>query len=1198
MSISSLIVPLVEARDVGQVGGKAINLFRLIQAGLPVPDGFVVTTTAFREAVAIRSMPEGVACQIRQAYEHLGEPAVAVRSSATAEDLAGASMAGQYETFLDVVGADAVIAAVERCWQSLQSTRVQTYLAERSIDPADVAVAVIVQRLVPAEVSGVLFTVNPRTGATDEMVVEAVYGLGEGLVSGEVQPDVYRLNAENGHVLDLQVARKTKALRPGDSEYQTVPVSKAGKACLSYKQLETLRHLGHRAQQHFGCPQDMEWALVDGCVHVLQARSITTLAETQAYHALLRETRAYLEAEASQGHGPWVRHNLSETLPLPSPLTWSLIRPFMSGSGGFGRMHERIGFKPADSAKENGFLTLIAGQIYMDCARLPEMFCAGYPYAYDPEQLRLHPDAAQQPPTVPQGTYRQLAEAARLAGGVARELRRLAETLDAVFDDQFVPRVVAWCEAQAAQDLTRLSDDDLIALWGAQQETVLNEFGARVFLPSMVEALATADLKNFLLEHLWNEDPDLLMPQLCVSPVADVTLQSNIDLQETVRGRRSWETWLRDYGFRGPGEFDLACPRWAECPGELQKLAAQLADAPSVAERQHQCARKAEECLIRLKNQLHPRLAATLQSHVTLLHRYMRFREDGKATFIRAFAQLRRTVREFARRLELGEDVFCLHADELRAALEQGFVPHDRIMQRQRERQAGKRIVLPQVIEARDIPTLGEPHVTQDSDCRQAFPVASGTCAGPARIVLDPTQACNLGEDYILVCPSTDPAWTPLFVKAVGLILERGGTLSHGAIVAREMGLPAVVLENATTLVQEGEILTINGDSGRVSRTVHAAECRVSASDPDDSQIAFDRRPPAVGQKERRANQWGLMAALGWGAILGLIYLLPTSWLKEPAFDLIDALLWPLVPYLGMVWTVALVGIFFAVVPLLIQRYATDNARLWEAKRRAANLQKAARDLPPGSARRKALLELAAPVTTRTLKASMTGLAWVLGPMMLVFFWMPGRMDPAAWNADPGGLVTVTADVDGEYLGPVTCTVSAPLSLEDGTPSTQTLPPIRSTLEELRREWQVPADLSDYPWQLQTAREQAQEILLTSLNRYLAGNIPPQQLTWMIRVPPEANGHYPVTLRLSEQSSRKTKLAFGNRKPPTPDTLSSDGDSLIRVEAVYPRPLQQRRFWTPLEAVGGAAWDFGWLGVYILSYLPAMVILKRLLHVP
>jgi len=328
------------------------------------------------------------------------------------------------------------------------------------------------------------------------------------------------------------------------------------------------------------------------------------------------------------------------------------------------------------------------------------------------------------------------------------------------------------------------------------------------------------------------------------------------------------------------------------------------------------------------------------------------------------------------------------------------------------------------------------------------------------------------------------------------------------------------------------------------------------------------------------------------------MYLLPPSWLKEPAFRLIDAILWPFVPNLGMVWTVTLVGAFFAVVPLLTQRFANDNPRLWEAKRRAAHLQRAAKGFAPGSARRKAMLDSAAPVTTRTLKASMAGLAWVLGPMILVFLWMPTRLDPAAWNADPGGLVTVAAELDGEYQGPVTCTVAPHLALEDTMPSTQTLPPIRAALEDLRHEWRGTSDLSDYPWQLQMAGEQAREVLLTSLNRYLAAGVPPQRLTWMIRVPEDAEGHYPVTIQLSDQPTCELLLAFGNRKPPTPDTLRCDHGPLVRIEAVYPRPLQQRRFWTPLKAAGGPAWDFGWLGVYIVSYLVVMLSVKRLLRVP
>lgn len=1190
------IVPLAEARDISLVGGKAVNLCRLLEADMPIPDGFVVTTDAYRAASAGSMMPPALSDQIRQAYKTLGEPTVAVRSSATAEDLAEASMAGQYETFLDISGAEAVIAAVKRCWQSLQAERVQSYLQEQGIDAGDVTVAVVVQILVPAEVSGVLFTANPRSGALDEMVIEAVYGLGEGLVSGEIQPDVYCLKYDTGQVLDIQVASKSKMLCPGQCTYQNVPEDKVTKSCLTYNQVQDLRRLGEQAQQYSGSPQDIEWAWQDGRFHVLQARPITTLAQTRAYHTLLEDTGAFLRCELDRGRGPWVRHNLSETLPLPSPLTWSLIKPYMSGSGGFGRMYERVGFQPSDTIKQEGFLTLIAGQIYMDCTRSPEMFCADYPYRYDLDLLRQNPDAAQQPPSLPQGSFRQLAASARLGADVTGELRRLAQTLDSAFEQEFTPLVRDWCKEQQSVDLTFLSDEALHSLWQDQQNRVLDGFGSMVFLPSMIEALAAVDLKAFLAEHIWDEDPESLMQHLSVSPSLDVTMQSNVALQELALGKRSLESWLEDYGYRGPGEFDLASPRWTERPEELQKLAAPLADAPSVTERHHQRVQEAEDCLKQLEKQLSPALAQTLQKHVTLLQRYVRFREDGKAVFIQALAQLRRTALEFGRRLDLGNDVFFLHTDELSASLQQGFVAQDRIAARKEKQQAARRLSLPLVIEKDDIPSLSQAPASGDSDCWSTFPVASGTGTGPARIVYDPTQARDLGEGHVLVCPSTDPAWTPLFIKAAGLILERGGALSHGAIVAREMGLPAVVLENATTLFVEGEMLTIDGHRGQVSRKQQDSGNESTESNHEDTHIPYGQRPPLAGQKEQCSNQLGLIAALVWAALLAVIYILPASWLKDPIFGLIDTLLWPGVRGVGMVWTVTLLGAFFAIVPLLIQRYGHDNQRLREAKKRADLLQKQARELPAGSARRRAMITYAAPITKRNLKASMASLAWVLGPMMLVFLWMPERLDPAAWNADPGSLVTVVAELDGEYQAPVICTAASPLKLEETTPAIQTLPPIRAALEDLRREWLETGDLADYPWQLQSAGEQAQEILLASLNQYLAAGVPSQKLTWMLHVPEKSNGTYPVTIGTAGQE-HELELVFGNQQPPQPALKKYAAGPLFQIEAIYPRALQHRRFWTPLRVLGGPAWDFGWLGVYIFSYLLMMIVLKKLLNV-
>ena len=1193
MTMTPMIIPLSDASEVSLVGGKAINLYLMEKAGLPVPEGFVVTTAAYGHSKDQAKMSADLSSGIRKAYKDLGEPTVAVRSSATAEDMAEASMAGQYETFLDIKGADAVIEAVEKCWQSLNTDRVKKYLAEQNIDTSNVAVAVIIQKLVPADISGVLFTANPRTGASDEMVIEAVYGLGEGLVSGEVQPDIYNIKSDNDSILDIQTAHKSKALYAGSDKYQQVPEDKSRKSCLTYTQLQELRKTGLQAQQAYACPLDIEWAISNHKLYMLQARPVTTLAGTQAYYALLQDTKTFLESKISEGRGPWARHNLSETLPSPSPLTWSLIRSFMSGTGGFGFMHKHVGFNPSDTIKDSGFLTLIAGQIYMDLSRVTELFCADYPYSYDLELLRDNPDAAQQPPTIPDGTYKQLSKAGQLGQKVTESLQKMAITLDEDFDNTFVPSVNAWCNEQEELNLKNMTDQELIDLWHKQQKAVLEDFGYMFFLPSMIEALAAADLKNFISQNLWDYEPDALLQKLSVSSTADITLQANIELQNVSRDQHSFAQWLEEYGYRGPGEFDLASPRWNERQKELQSIIEQLKDGPSVEDKHRKRINEARACLKELEQQISVPQAKLLNEKTNLLQRYMRFREDGKAIFIKALTQLRNTAREFGRRLKLDDAVFFLYENELPDALLKGFVRHDHIERRRQILKAGKSITLPHIIEADDIPSLGQAQINNQADCWSAFPVASGICSGPASIVLDPTQVNDLPENYILVCPSTDPAWTPLFINASGLILERGGALSHGAIVAREMGLPSVVLENATKLFKNGEIISIDGNRGKVWRSEYA-----DSENSEVDYIAPSLRPPVIGKTEQFTNQLGLAVALFWGLLLGLMYIMPESWLKEPVYSLIDTLIWPFVSAVGMVWTVAITGTFFAIIPLLIQRYFGDNKRLYEAKKRAANLLKLSNKLDQKSSRRKNMLGYARPVTIRTLKASMASLAWILGPMMLIFLWMPLRFDPASWNADAGGIVPVVVEIDGEYTRPVTCSIESPLELEPFTPAIQTLPPIRSTLEKLKSEWLQADDLSSYPWQLQTAGQQAQEILLNSLNGYLSAGVPPQKLTWMIRVSDTANGSYPVTINLHEKQKIQIMLTFGNNKPPTPNIIKGDCAPVYQVEAVYQRPLQQRRFWAPLKAVGGPAWDFGWLGVYILSYLLVMLIIKKLLKIP
>ena len=228
---------------------------------------------------------------------------------------------------------------------------------------------------------------------------------------------------------------------------------------------------------------------------------------------------------------------------------------------------------------------------------------------------------------------------------------------------------------------------------------------------------------------------------------------------------------------------------------------------------------------------------------------------------------------------------------------------------------------------------------------------------GPVRVVLTPENAPDLGAGYILVCPSTDPSWTPLFAKAAGLVLERGGALSHGAIVARELGLPAVVLDSATRLFVDGEIINIDANHGRVDRACVPGDTSFRHISADTDSVKLDRAllPPPVGPRETSANQLALLAAILWCVFLAGFYLLPEAWVKDPSFRLIDFMLWPLVRGVGRVCTVALVGGAFSLFLLVAQRRLTDNARLFEAKRRSAALRRLAAKLPFESQRRAAM---------------------------------------------------------------------------------------------------------------------------------------------------------------------------------------------------------------------------------------------------
>jgi pyruvate,water dikinase len=1223
---TTLIQPLPDATDKSLAGGKAVNLSTLIRAGFPVPEGFVITTDAYDLWAQTNSqdIPDDLKNQILRAYRALGSPPVAVRSSATAEDMGEASMAGQYETFLDVRDEQSLLTRVRLCWASLDSPRTRAYLKEHGIDLANVAMAVVVQRLVPADVAGVLFTANPQTGSKSEMLIEASWGLGEAVVSGLVQPDVLRIDRSTGRVVHARIADKQVMIPPGADHHAEIPVphDKRRVPCLKPNEVLDLWKLGNKAADHFAGPQDIEWALHDGKLYLLQSRPITTLEDAETYEQLLQSTRAGLRELLNQGKGPWVVHNLAETLPHPTPLTWSLMRRFMSGSGGFGQMYRQAGFEPSPEVCREGFLTLIAGRIYMDASLCPEMFFENFPFKYDLDQLRKNPDAAQNPPTIPSGPMTARLRMSRKAARAASTVHQLAADFDHRLRSLVLPNFTRWVREEKRRDLTTLTNDELIELWHAREKRVMDDFAPQSLLPSLISGAALADLRAFLEECFWDEDPDALANLLSSAHDPDKTLQANAALYELSQGEETLDAWLAEYGHRAPEEFDLASPRWRQRREELQQLARRLRDGKSPLDLHTSHRQKVDQTLAELRAKLPRADQSELDKRVSLARRYMPWREDGKFYLMLGYDLLRDVAREAARRLEIGEDVFLLTTEELFDALKIGFPPHHLIAQRKSARRAQQRIQLPHVIDTTNLDTLGSPSTIDHGQLTMdAFAISPGSATGPARIVKSPTDAPNLGDRYVLVCPSTDPSWTPLFTNAAALILERGGTLSHGAVVAREMSIPAVVLRDACTILADGEQITVDGRNGAVLRpsasdqlplppgegrgegrraeTLPLAYKPAYESNVTDTTIPRNLLPPPPGRKARRATRLRNLSFALWSAYLLLLFLLPQNWLYQPSLAILDFFLWPLVRAFGYAGATALIAAALAAATMLGQKFLTDNTRLQIAKKRGAALTKEASKLPTNSPRAIALRRAAAPVQARVVGASFVPLALLLGPMVLIFFWLPLRVDPASWAAAPGTPVKVVAMLQPDLQTGVKIDLPSGLTLHPDSRTARNPPPIRKTLETYRATLK-PSDLSAVPWELRELAEQARREKIAELDDYLAHPIPPVPIEWTILTPENHSDTWPITLTAG-QDHLNLPITLGQRHPPQQSELTQPpGHPLTSVKAIYTPPPRKPTFFAPFGFLGRsttAYWDIGWLGVYLLAYIPTMFLLRSVLRV-
>lgn len=809
------------------LGGKGASLAALCRAGFPVPPGFTIAAECGPLIEQSGAWPTGLEEQVRaamsrleqitgRAFGHGANPLlVAVRSGAAV------SMPGMMDTILNcgrgphADGKEAwaeLEQAIHAVCASWNSDRAKAYRRHHDIRGV-LGTAVNVQVMFPSERAGVLFTTNPSDPDAAEMVVEASWGLGEGVVSGAVTPDVYILDAAT-----LQVKREEPGDRPAKSD----------EPALTHQQLHELAELGRRVAAHFACPCDIEWGLANGEFALLQSRPIRGLDVLRDVEAGRSAEIERLRALAGGERVVWVAHNLGETLPAPTPLTWDIVREFMSGAGGYGLMYRDFGYRPSRRVCSDGFLELICGRIYVDPRRAAEMFWHGVPLEYDMEEVLRDPAALGRAPRSINIERADPFLFLRLPGLVwgslrcAAKVRKARKSAVENFQSKALPQLCRFLEEAGGLDLTALTTEELIAELHRRRHYVLDDFGKESLKPGFFAGQAELAL-TALLAQLMGEETGAELARLLTSGLDnDATVEQSILLCRVARGEATLDEFLAEHGHRAVGEMELSQPRWREDSSYLERMMKGLRRPgivpPDERRAQQAAARRQAEAALpgKLAQWGGSSLLERVLAQVRDAQRLLPYRETAKHHLMRGYDTIRSALVELSRRWALGRDLFFLRLDELERFEAQREGLEQAIAARKLRWRSAQRLSLPALIDTAALESLGRPRPRAQGAALAGRPLAPGAAEGVARIVLDPQEAHHLEAGDILVCPSTDPGWTPLFILAAGLIVERGGALSHGAIVARDLGIPAVACENATQRIPAGARIEVDGASGLI----------------------------------------------------------------------------------------------------------------------------------------------------------------------------------------------------------------------------------------------------------------------------------------------------------------------------------------------------------------------------------------------
>ncbi|MES5866022.1 phosphoenolpyruvate synthase [Bacillus cereus group sp. RP32] len=855
----------IENTQLALVGGKGLNLGELSSVqGIQVPEGFCVTTVGYEKAIEQndelqtllqqltklkmeeRAQIDGISKKIREvimaveipsevveAVAHYlsrfgNEHAYAVRSSATAEDLPYASFAGQQDTYLNIIGKEAILQHVRKCWASLFTERAVMYRMQNDFEHNQVSICVVVQKMVFPEASGILFTADPVTSNRKVVSIDASFGLGEALVSGLVSADNYKV--KEGEIVDKMIATKKLAiyaLKEGGTEKKQIDPVQQKIQTLSEQQILQLAQIGRQIEAYFECPQDIEWCLVDDTFYIVQSRPITTLylipeANDGENHVYISVGHQQMMTDAMKPLGlsffllttsapmrkAGGRLFVDATKQLASPAS----RDYLVNT--LGKSDPLVRDALTTIIERDNFITLLP-----DDEKEKSVGKSGPPASSQP-QVENNPAIVMDLIKRNQASIEELKRNMQTKSGV--------DVLDFILEDiQQLKKILFHPQSMAVI----MAGMNASTWMNEKMEHWLGEKNAADTLSQSVQNNITSEMGLALLDVA-----DVIRPyQEVITYLQHVENDNFLDEIVQFKGgeeaRDAILTFLNKYGMRCSGEIDITKTRWSEKPTTIiPMILNNIRDFEAGASKRkfeeglQEALKKEEELVNRLQHLPNGKQKVEeMKRMVRNIRNFIGYREYPKYGMInRYFIYKQALLKEAKQLVQSGvirevDDIYYLTFEELHEVVRTNKLDYELIQKQKNDYKLYEKLTPPRIMTSDgEIITGKYKRENLPADAIVGLPVSSGVIEGRARVILNMEEA-NLEEGDILVTAFTDPGWTPLFVSIKGLVTEVGGLMTHGAVIAREYGLPAVVgVENATKLIKDGQRIRVHGTEGYI----------------------------------------------------------------------------------------------------------------------------------------------------------------------------------------------------------------------------------------------------------------------------------------------------------------------------------------------------------------------------------------------